>query len=676
MDIKPTKEQELIISDLKNTKVNSVAGSGKSTTILLLSKKYNDLKMMQITYNSMLKCEMREKVKKYDIKNLEIHTYHSIVTKYYDNTSFDDEQLKKVIKQNMPIKTKLKVDVLMIDEAQDMTNDYYKLIKKFIKDNEIKPYIYLFGDTQQTIYEFKNASSQFLTLANDLWNIRFDEKELTESFRLSNQIGFFVNNCMLEKPRIQTNKKTNFKVDYYITNPFRIYLKIGKEIIKLKKEGYKDEDFFILVPSVKTINAPYKKLENYLVKNNINCMTPDSDDVKLDEKLIQNKVVFTTYHQSKGRERKIVIVYNFDISYYTFYSKELLNKNNCPNIFYVVCTRAKEKLILVRDEKCYELPFLKFNHPNIDNNLNIIITNKKIKPNDIKTDESFIKKSVTDFVKFLSSTATNELIELVNELYEEIENKNKLNVKIKSQIEVKKEVFEDVSNLNGLVISAIFEKKSYNNENNISTIEFYVQTHILNNRDIKKYAGKINIPCKTIEDYLKVGNVYTSIQNQLHSKIMSIKDYDWLDEKIVDECLKNMEFIKSKNLLFEYPITNNDDINEQFYTYNHSKYGLIKITSRIDAFDDENIYEFKCVNKISLDHKLQLIFYYWLWINSDLKLNYGNKTGILLNIRTGTIYKLKKNIQLINQVIETIITDKFTNNKNMDDDEFLKTIKI
>ena len=49
-------------------------------------------------------------------------------------------------------------------------------------------------------------------------------------------------------------------------------------------------------------------------------MTPISDDAKLDDKIINNKIVFTTYHQSKGRERKVVILYSFDESYFTYYS--------------------------------------------------------------------------------------------------------------------------------------------------------------------------------------------------------------------------------------------------------------------------------------------------------------------------------------------------------------------
>jgi hypothetical protein len=45
--------------------------------------------------------------------------------------------------------------------------------------------------------------------------------------------------------------------------------------------------------------------------------------------------------------------------------------------------------------------------------------------------------------------------------------------------------------------------------------------------------GTINIPCQTIRDFLKIGNVYTSLQNKLHAKLAQIKKYNWITESMV-----------------------------------------------------------------------------------------------------------------------------------------------
>ena len=44
-------------------------------------------KILLLTYNAKLKIETREKIKSYNIKNMEAHSYHSFCVKYYDNKS-------------------------------------------------------------------------------------------------------------------------------------------------------------------------------------------------------------------------------------------------------------------------------------------------------------------------------------------------------------------------------------------------------------------------------------------------------------------------------------------------------------------------------------------------------------------------------------------------------------
>ena len=66
----------------------------------------------------------------------------------------------------------------------------------------------------------------------------------------------------------------------------------------------------------------------------------------MDEKELENKLVFSTFHQAKGLERNVIFVYNFDSSYFEFYDKDS-DENVCPNTMYVAVTRAKKKLILL-----------------------------------------------------------------------------------------------------------------------------------------------------------------------------------------------------------------------------------------------------------------------------------------------------------------------------------------
>ena len=256
IDIKLSDEQNKIINSISNIKVDAVAGSGKTTTILHMSIANHTKKIFQITYNNLLKREVRKKLKRLCIENMEIHTYHSLAVKYYDPMAYTDEEIKKILFTNKSICQNIKIekfDILFIDETQDMIFDYYKLVKKFILDTNSKPQIIILGDKYQGIYDFKGANVKFLTLADKIWNLEFKNFNLSTSYRLTNQIAWFINNIMLGHNRICTIKN-GMCVDYYISNPFKVYKKIGKYLLDLIKTNVvQPSDIFILIPSLKTL---------------------------------------------------------------------------------------------------------------------------------------------------------------------------------------------------------------------------------------------------------------------------------------------------------------------------------------------------------------------------------------------------------------------------------------
>ena len=64
-----------------------------------------------------------------------------------------------------------------------------------------------------------------------------------------------------------------------------------------------------------------------------------------------------------------------------------------------------------------------------------------------------------------------------------------------------------------------------------------------------------------------------------------------------------------------------------------------------------------------------------MWDKSELYNKYGKRDGILLNIRTGETLKLVKNMFIINQIVDLIIVDKFTNKNILTDEEFIEFVK-
>ena len=142
--LSPSDEQMNIINAIKegyNVQVDAVAGSGKTTTVLSLAHYICEKNILQVTYNSELKLEVRQKqikyAKEYDMQldNLSIYTYHALGFKYYTELAKTDIGLNKILEENMAPKKKLpKIDIIVIDEIQDMNELYFRFIIKFLRD--------------------------------------------------------------------------------------------------------------------------------------------------------------------------------------------------------------------------------------------------------------------------------------------------------------------------------------------------------------------------------------------------------------------------------------------------------------------------------------------------------------------------------------------------------------
>ena len=179
-----------------------------------------------------------------------------------------------------------KYDIIIIDESQDMTPIYYEFIIKFMKDMNLdKSIILVMGDRFQSVYQFKNADPRFLTLSKDIWKEKIKLLPLQQSYRVTKQIAYFVNNVMLGYDRI-VSVKEGPPVIFYSGNRFACHKSIAKMVLSYISSGYKPDDIFILAPTIKSSNNPVKKLENELVNNNIPVYYSRQEEESLNEEII------------------------------------------------------------------------------------------------------------------------------------------------------------------------------------------------------------------------------------------------------------------------------------------------------------------------------------------------------------------------------------------------------
>lgn len=743
MDLpKISEEQFEIIRHLENFNivVDSVAGSGKTTTNLYIAKYFETKKILLLTYNSKLKIETREKVKSLKIKNLETHSYHSFCVKYYDHKCFTDTEIKNILKSKIVCKTKINYDVILLDEAQDMTDLYYELICKINKDNAKNAKICLLGDEFQSIYDFNNADKRYITYADKIFN--FNETSwkkccLSVSFRVTNKIADFINNIMLNSDRLKTTKNSVDKPKYIICdifpNRFDKYdvesYKPYIEISNFLEKGYKPQEIFILAPSLKSIRSPVRLFENCLKTNlpKLPVYVPSSEEEKLDENVIKNKLVFSTFHQAKGLERKVVFIFGFDNGYFKYY-KPSKNEFDCPNELYVATTRAKEHLVMFHHCKNDYLPFL--NKSKLEK-FSIKEECCFYEPSSEKKINNEIGIQVTNMIKHLPQDIIDKCIK-----YLEIKNIRKINDKINIPHKIKNKTFqESVSEINGIGIPALFEFSEFGNTGILDYCINFDKSHKCVNdlllsfqkKHIKKLMSiKKN---KTFEEnFLYVSTIYNSLNSGYLFKSCQIDNFNWIKDDISSKCLDRMLSLKiTKNAQFEKSaMLSNMQKGDVPELLNR------KICGRYDCVDGDIIYEFKCTEKLEKEHYLQLAIYMYVDkinllrnkknsfknnINVDDKITYNfndemqsgeikkifkNGKMSVINVNTNKTCKIEKkdivdfsrryllynvltdqldeiicDVNKLKNMVKFLIYHKFINDLKNTDDLFIKTaIKI
>lgn len=614
-------EQKEIINSIKNGYniiVDAVAGCGKTTTSLAIAQECKDKKILLLTYNAGLKTETRQRILKYNISNLEVHSYHSFCVKYYNYPCYDDLRMQILINNNDIInKSNFNFDLIILDEQQDMKPLFFDLIQYIIKPNI---QICLFGDVNQNIYSYQGSNSDYLIKADELIPSHNEWKKhsIFTTFRVNKSIAGFVNKILLKEDRLHAIKEGP-PVQYLICNPFK-----PKDIINKIKDflvqGYTPNDIFILAPSIKSKKIPVRLLENLLVLNGLPCCVTINDEGNvIDEEVMHNKILFTTFHQSKGLERKIVFVYSMDEGYYR-YAKDA-SQDKCPNPIYVACTRSLEHLIIIHARQNLHLPFLNKNELN-----NHCIIEGEIAPIEPKLDSPTNDKiihniTVTDYLKNLS---INQIINILKYIkYDTIQEKYK-NITIPTKTLTHSNMYEDVAAINGIAIPSYYEFITNKNSKLLDNIRCNIDDLSI---DIKNKLDFVLLKeCLNINDFLFFATIYDMRLNGYYYKLSQIKTYDWLNEQILKNILNIIHKALGKKIYHR-------EFEENISIVINNK----KIFGIIDCVDNETktIWEFKAVSYISEVHLLQLALYALMC--KDIYKNYSYK---ILNILTGEIKEL------------------------------------
>jgi superfamily I DNA/RNA helicase len=313
---KLTEEQQEILNEKGAVSISGGAGTGKSILSIwkhILNWEERGIKSFLITYT------------------------HSL-TRYFELSIQDkNSEASKHIENKDRFKYSENIDMLIIDEAQDISINTHK---KFENNYQSVSYG---ADDKQILYPNEKSTEEELKKI-----YKTKEFVLTQIFRNSYEILNFVK-YVFPSSEI-TEEMMIYSKEHFETKdkPLLVYSSVQDKLNLYLLEIIRNDNskrVAILVPTVKMFNE-YK---DFLSSSKISFSSYDNEDKgSIRHKEIKN-IHLTIFKSSKGLEFDIVIIPNIeDINYWRNKPK---NSTININDYYVGMTRAREELILLSTKR-------------------------------------------------------------------------------------------------------------------------------------------------------------------------------------------------------------------------------------------------------------------------------------------------------------------------------------
>lgn len=608
----PTQEQKIVISSLGNIIVSAVAGSGKTTCILQCcqASRFNTL---VLTYNARLKQETRSKAAAVGI-TAEIHSIHAFLYKYYGECR-NDAHIIEILKNQVKPNSRFYFKKIIIDEAQDITPLYYRVIKKIISDNCDYANICVFGDPLQTLYKYNGADSRFMNVLCENPKLL----NLNHSFRLSCEIARFVK--FISGVEINTSKSF-LPVEYISCNLFSGSVAINKIQEIINRDGV--DNLFILLPSLKTKIC--KSIMSKLSLMKIDCCTDEQETGKL---------CFMSIHKVKGLERRNVVLLGFDKQTYKGFK-------GIEELLYVACTRASHGLVIFQNETNTPFDFITKELENICNVFgNVVFESEK------NGDKRFRIMKAEEMYSHLPAAFSD----LSGKIEYKISNaQNRLQFSETTTGRIGNEIVSDITE--AIIINAWGIKNGFEFYKFLMTKpKLRKGIHKAYKNNISQNERKIINSVTTKSDFveqIKISIIYRSFITGFSHRLNQIVDYNWISLEQVEKAVCRIPFNTAEISCVQFNSSGFDVIGMGIIT--NDSVWIIKIDMQKDfaAF---------AIEALTLE---------WIISSSDKIL-----LPKALDLSTGQVYEFTPNHLLI----ESIIAEKNKESDTLSDEEFYKMVK-
>ncbi|KIM25255.1 hypothetical protein M408DRAFT_74676 [Serendipita vermifera MAFF 305830] len=674
---KASKEQNAVVEALRNGHNVIVAarpGSGKTTTAKFVAKDNQQTPTLLLTYSKKLQEETKKKMSPYPW--VHVYTFHAFAFKLFGVRVKDDEGLRVLRAMNKQPSLKLTYEIIILDEIQDMTEILYWLTCKLLERSRRllpnPPKLLVLGDSRQSIYRYNNADQRYLEMAEALFSkyspYPWNTIDLPKSQRLSSETASFVN-AFIGEPYIEGLHHGHLPI-YIRVNEWKVesILQVILPIIR----KFSAKNVAILAPSVRR-NFPLARLTNSLTKDHgIRVAQPVSDEAPLVPKVLRHKLVVSTFHQFKGSERDVIIVYGADASYFTYIDKAIA-QNSCPNAVFVAITRAKRQLVMIHNDSQPAMPFVDWSKL-MSTCRYMNLTDKELIPQVRPPRLAHYELSLPK--KPLSTTlVTRHLLE--EELEQLIKKYVKINkvaapsfkIKMPNAVATGFGLYESVSDINGTAVTAALEQQLRGRCSMASAEEQASLT-------LATSIGQFPSTLLTKIAMNHCSHPYTSRRSQMNDS-----SYNWLEKHLKKAVARlSQQFKRSALLDFEVDVSY-QDTGEGVACASE----LVKISQlqgRVDMVeyaaagrDPPTIWEIKAVSDLSFEHVAQIVIYGMLWYirnkNSSESVSKFPHL-VLFNVRNGAKWIISTTFDEAKAFTDEVIRLKYTGKPPIPTEVFLK----
>ncbi|KAH7088035.1 P-loop containing nucleoside triphosphate hydrolase protein [Paraphoma chrysanthemicola] len=698
----PSPEQQTVVElcQTQNVIVSARPGAGKTATAEAIVADDPNKPIAIITYSKRLQLGMAVRISAYP--ESDVFTFHGLAGHLFSTTVHNDSLLRSLRRQgDVPVWTGAPYQTVILDELQDCTDDIFWLICAFVSavthaaDGKA-PQIVVLGDERQAIYAFRGADARYLSLSSTAMTAmspyQWTHLALSKSFRLSHENCAFVNRAFLGGEKYIMGSHNGPRPVYLYGNTWNAD-SVAKHLVPLIHK-YGPEQTAILAPSVRQ-NPQLSRLTNHLSEtHHIPIAVSIADDIPLDDKVLQGKICVSTYHQFKGNERDLVVVFGVDAGYFEFLGRDLPD-DVCPNETFVALTRARQQLVVVHDKRNDLMPFvdIKSLHETADL---VPINADESSPVPGPSDRSLQLGLLLPTNAFASDVSRHILDEELESICTKHLHIHLLQTPLPRSLHIDapstvitdnaKKHHEAVSDLNGLAVVAAYEHALLGTLSSLGTTK-----KVLSQFPSNTEAQAIWLCRKACSYEAKVSGYKSRYLQMRGHRFAWLGAYlnaarERLEAQFPESAKLDFEVnVEERNFRVANPFGGEDQTIHLRGRADIVHYETASRTSPAkrtrkkktrgtadESPDHVSIWEIKFVAKLSLQHAIQACVYAYLWTSKHKRPK--PPRIILFNVRDGEKWDIvpRNGVASLRSVVEETLVAKYSKNDAMTTDEFLK----